>query len=145
MVTQTSPWASLVDPGASLLVVGRYRVAPEDRAAFHVDAAAALDVLSSQTGFTQGSIAQSTDDADLLLIRTEWSGVGAYRRALSAYDVKVGAVPLLSRAIDEPSAFEVVLHLTPSGSTTHPSGLAQDAGAVALGSAAGPDVAPVTT
>ena len=38
----------------------------------------------------------------------EWENVGAYRRALSAYDVKVGAVPLLSTAIDEPSAYEVV-------------------------------------
>ena len=35
--------------------------------------------------------------------------VGAYRRALSSYDVKVGAVPLLSRALDEPSAYEAVV------------------------------------
>jgi hypothetical protein len=34
--------------------------------------------------------------------------VGSYRRALSAYDVKVTAVPLLSQAIDEPSAYELV-------------------------------------
>ena len=32
---------------------------------------------------------------------------GAYRRALSAYDVKLDAVPLLSRALDEPSAYEI--------------------------------------
>ena len=37
-----------------------------------------------------------------------WEHVGAYRRALSAYDVKLHAVPLLSRALDEPSAYEVV-------------------------------------
>ena len=37
---------------------------------------------------------------------TRWKDVGSYRRALSSYDVKVGAVPLLSRAIDEPSAYE---------------------------------------
>ena len=37
-----------------------------------------------------------------------WEDVGAYRRALSSYDVKVTAVPLLSRAVDEPSAYEVV-------------------------------------
>jgi hypothetical protein len=34
--------------------------------------------------------------------------VGSYRRALSSYDVKVTAVPLLSLAYDEPSAFEVM-------------------------------------
>ena len=42
------------------------------------------------------------------MLTTQWEHVGAYRRALSAYDVKLGAVPLLSRALDEPSAFEVV-------------------------------------
>jgi hypothetical protein len=32
--------------------------------------------------------------------------VGSYRRALSTYEVKRGAVQLLSRTIDEPSAYE---------------------------------------
>ncbi len=39
---------------------------------------------------------------------TTWEHVGAYRRALSAYDVKLHAVPLLGRALDEPSAYELV-------------------------------------
>ncbi len=34
--------------------------------------------------------------------------MGAYRRALSTYDVKLAAVPTLSQALDEPSAYEVV-------------------------------------
>ena len=42
------------------------------------------------------------------MLATTWEHVGAYRRALSAYDVKLHAVPLLSRALDEPSAYEVV-------------------------------------
>ena len=42
------------------------------------------------------------------MLTTEWEGPGAYRRALSAYDVKLAAVPTLSRAIDEPSAYEPV-------------------------------------
>jgi len=35
--------------------------------------------------------------------------VGSYRRALSPYDVKMAAVPLLSEAIDEPTAYEDLL------------------------------------
>ena len=46
------------------------------------------------------------------LLTTRWKNVGSYRRALSSYDVKLAAVPLLSRALDEPSAYEVV---TPGG------------------------------
>jgi hypothetical protein len=32
--------------------------------------------------------------------------IGSYRRALSPYEVKVVAVPLLSQAIDEPTAYD---------------------------------------
>ena len=42
------------------------------------------------------------------MLLTEWAGVGAYRRSLGAYDVKVDAAPLLALGRDEPSAFEVL-------------------------------------
>ena len=109
------------------------------------DAARALEALAAQPGCLAASIGQSTDESGLIVIRTEWAGVGAYRRALSAFDVKVNAIPLLSAAIDEPSAYELVHHWTPAGLTLAPSGLAADAGAVGLGQAAAPSVPPVTS
>ena len=51
---------------------------------------------------------RNLDDPTLWVLTTRWEHVGAYRRALSAYEVKLQAVPLLSRAVDEPSAYEVV-------------------------------------
>jgi hypothetical protein len=42
------------------------------------------------------------------VLQTTWEGPGAYRRALSAYDVKMRAWQLLGQALDEPSAYEVV-------------------------------------
>ena len=66
-------------------------------------------------------------------------------RALSAYDVKVGAVPLLSLAIDEPSAYEVVVAAGADGLVEFDSGLAADAQVVRLGEAAAGAVASVTT
>ena len=42
------------------------------------------------------------------MLTTRWEHVGAYRRALSSYDVKLKAVPVLSRALDEPGAYETV-------------------------------------
>ena len=130
---------------ASLLVVSRFRVADAARADFLADAGRAVAALTEQPGCLAASIAQSTDEPGLIAIRTEWSGVGTYRRALSAFDVKVNAIPLLSSAIDEPSAYEVVHHWTPQGVTVAPSGLAADAGAVGLGEAAAPLVKPVTS
>ena len=36
------------------------------------------------------------------------NALGSYRRALSSYEVKVGAVPVLGQAVDEPSAYELL-------------------------------------
>ena len=59
-------------------------------------------------GHVEGHIGRAADDPDLWLVVTRWTGAGPYRRALSSYDVKARATPLLSRAIDEPTAFELV-------------------------------------
>jgi quinol monooxygenase YgiN len=130
---------------ASLLVVSRFRVDPQGRAAFQHAAGEALEALTAQPGCRAASLGQSTDDPHLLVIRSEWDGVGAYRRALSAFDVKVRAVPLLSSAIDEPSAYELVRSWTPDGLVSAASGLAADAGVIGLGESAGPDIASVTS
>jgi hypothetical protein len=42
------------------------------------------------------------------VLTTQWVTVGAYRRALSSYDVKTRAVPVMQHALDEPSAYEVL-------------------------------------
>ncbi len=132
-------------PSPILLVVSRFRVPADERSSFDADARAALALLAAQSGCLSAGIGQSTDEPDLLVLRTEWAGVGAYRRALSAYDVKVGAVPLLSRAIDEPSAYELITTAGADGLHDQPSGLAADAHAVRLGEAAGPSVGAVGT
>lgn len=139
----SSPHSSGAVP--ALVVVSRFRVEGHERTRFLDDAARAMDALGAQSGCVALSLAQSTDDAELLLLRSEWSGVGAYRRALSAFDVKVNAVPLLSCAIDEPSAYEVIRDGAGAGATVTASGLAADAGSVSLGSASGPHVPPVTS
>jgi len=86
-----------------VLVVNRFR---SDDATFRDDLEAALAVLATQTGYDDGRLGRNVDDPSLWVMVTRWRDVGSYRRALSSYDVKVGAVPLLSRALDEPSAFE---------------------------------------
>jgi hypothetical protein len=128
-----------------LLVVSRFRVPDEARDAFLADAERAMAALAAQAGCRSVALGQSTDEAGLLVIRSEWEGVGPYRRALSAFDVKVHAIPLLSSAIDESSAYEVIRHWDPSGSSVGVSGLAADAGVVGLGDAAAAQVPSVTS
>ena len=91
-----------------MLVLTRYRVADTESASFAAQADAALTALSARTGFVDGQVARNVDDPQLWTLTTRWDGVGSYRRALSAVEVKTTAVPLLSRAIDEASAYEIV-------------------------------------
>jgi quinol monooxygenase YgiN len=91
-----------------VLVVTRFVVAPGDEETFRAQAAAALAALAQRPGYENGRVARATDDATAWLLLTEWASVGAYRRALSGYDVKLHATPLLARAVAEPSAYEVL-------------------------------------
>ncbi len=92
-----------------MIVVNRFRVPDDARAeAFRSDLGAALAALAARPGYVDGAVGRNVDDPTLWVLTTRWANVGSYRRALSSYDVKVAAVPLLSTAIDEPSAYEVV-------------------------------------
>lgn len=91
-----------------MIVVNRFRVPESEAAAFRRDLQGALDLLAARPGHLGGEVGRNVDDPELWVLTTRWEHVGAYRRALSSYDVKVGAVPLLSRALDEPSAYELV-------------------------------------
>jgi quinol monooxygenase YgiN len=88
-----------------VLVVNRFRVEADD---FRERLESAAAVLAAQDGCEEIRAGRSLDDPTLWVLVTRWRDVGSYRRALSSYDVKVGAVPLLGEAIDEPSAFEPV-------------------------------------
>lgn len=90
----------------SVLVVNRFRIPSEETDRFRADLAAARDLLAAQLGFVDGSLGRNLDDPGLWVLVTRWESVGAYRRALSAYDVKLHAHPTLGRALDEPGAFE---------------------------------------
>jgi heme-degrading monooxygenase HmoA len=132
----SNPNPLLTGGSVEMLVVTRHQVPAGERADFLDHARDALAALADQPGYLSGCIAQSTDDADLFALETRWRDVGAYRRALSSFEVKMRAVQLLSSAVDEPSSFEVVVQRTTDGETVERSGLADDAHDVSLGSAA---------
>lgn len=91
-----------------MLVVSRFRVPVTQASDFRAQLTAAHGVLAAQKGYVDGALGRNLDEPELWVLTTRWESVGAYRRALSTYDVKVGAVPILSHALDEPSAYEVV-------------------------------------
>lgn len=101
-----------------MLVVTRYRVDASERQAFLARAAAALAALAERPGFVTGDVGRNVDDDALFTLTTRWRDTGSYRRALGGFDVKTTAVPLLSLALDEPTAYEVLVEQSaPAGSS----------------------------
>ena len=91
-----------------MLVVNRFRVPADHAASFREDLETAREALAACAGYAGGEIGRNVDDPDLWVLSTRWENVGSYRRALSSYDVKLRAVATLSRAVEEPSAYEQV-------------------------------------
>lgn len=105
------------------MVVNRFRVPLERAGEFRERLQATYEVLAAQRGFEDGGVGRNVDDPELWLLSTRWRDVGSYRRALSAYEVKLTAVPVLSLAVDEPSAYEAVV----------PGGVLNEPGARSIG------------
>jgi quinol monooxygenase YgiN len=91
-----------------LIVLMRFVVPDVGADDFAIAARAAADLLSEQAGCTSVQLGRATDDVTRWTLTSHWESVGSYRRALSSFEVKLAAVPLLSQAIDEPTAYEVL-------------------------------------
>lgn len=123
-----------------MLVVTRFDVPEAESATFLSRAQAALAAFAARPGYVRGRIGRAADDPTAWLLTTDWVGVGAYRRSLSSYEVKVDAAPLLSRGRDEPSAFEVLHADDGDAATTSSSQRAADAAQANVGESSGPAV-----
>jgi hypothetical protein len=89
-----------------VIVVNRFRVPLGGGEEFRAGLTTARSALAACRGYLGGEIGRNVDDPELWVLTTRWENVGSYRRALSSYDVKLHAVAVLSRAIEEPSAYE---------------------------------------
>ena len=108
-----------------MLVVTRYEVPDDELERFRELAAEAVAALSERVGCQQVRFGRNLDEPRLWVLASSWRQVGDYRRALSHPEVKVRAVPLMYRCIDEPSAYEDLLTWDPvEGAAEHVSDLA---------------------
>ncbi|MEJ7630300.1 MAG: antibiotic biosynthesis monooxygenase [Nocardioidaceae bacterium] len=92
-----------------MLAISRFRYDEQAAGSAESDLTECLDGLGACRGFLSGAVGRALDDPGLWLLETRWESVGAYRRALSSYEIKMAVVPLLSRAVDEPSAYEIIV------------------------------------
>jgi quinol monooxygenase YgiN len=109
-----------------MLVVTRYRVPGGQAQEFRELARGAVAALAERPGCEQVRFGRATDDEELWVLASSWESVGTYRRALSHPEVKLRAVPLMYRCIDEPTAFEDLVTWTlAAGVAEHASDLYQ--------------------
>ncbi|MEU4680723.1 antibiotic biosynthesis monooxygenase family protein [Micromonospora azadirachtae] len=98
-----------------MLVTNRFVVDVDVADEFTERAHAALTALAARPGYLRGQLVRALDDPAHWCLVTEWESVGAYRRALGGFEVKVAAVPLLAQSLDEPSAYEALATAAPGG------------------------------
>ncbi len=87
-----------------MIVVSRFRVPVLDRVSFEAVAAPAVQLLTAQPGLVSIDFGVNLDDPELWALVTKWVDVGSYRRALGSNN-RIVLWPLLSLALDEPSAY----------------------------------------
>jgi hypothetical protein len=104
----TDGWGGWVVQTGAMLVISRFRYDEELAGEATADLETCREWLSACPGYLTGIVGRAVDDPALWVLATTWEHVGAYRRALASYDVKLNVVPLLGHALDEPSAYEVI-------------------------------------
>jgi quinol monooxygenase YgiN len=88
-----------------VFAVTRLRVPPGDVVELRAAVDRLLAALAARPGWRGGEVGQAADDPSLWAVVTRWDGVGAYRRALSAAEVKIAGAPVWVHALDEPGAY----------------------------------------
>ncbi len=88
-----------------MFAVTRLRVPAADVPALTAVCGELLAALRARPGFRDGELGRSADDPELFALYTRWDGVGAYRRALSAFEVKLAGGPVWAYAVDEPGVY----------------------------------------
>jgi quinol monooxygenase YgiN len=88
-----------------VFAVTRLRAAGAGAEALPAAAAELLAALSARPGFLGGELGQAADEPGLWALLTRWDGVGSYRRALSAAEVKIAGAPVWVHALDEPGVY----------------------------------------
>jgi heme-degrading monooxygenase HmoA len=88
-----------------MFAMTRLRASGDDGEALAAAVPALLAALAARPGFQDGELGRSADDPDLYALLTRWDGVGFYRRALSAAEVKIAGAPVWVFALDEPGVY----------------------------------------
>jgi heme-degrading monooxygenase HmoA len=92
-----------------VVVVTRFIVpdeSPERAAEFVANAARLREAFRARPGHVRTTLARSLEEPSHWVLVSDWDRVGDWRRALSAYDVRIEVMPLMAYAENEPGVYE---------------------------------------
>jgi quinol monooxygenase YgiN len=87
-----------------VIAISRFRV-PGDPSGFRAGAGLVVERFAASAGCEGAELVQNLDEPQLWAVVSRWADVGSYRRAFNGTEAKLVLMPLLSLAIDEPSAY----------------------------------------
>ena len=85
-----------------MLAISRFRTTDPS---FGDQATPVVEWWAARPGCEGIELVQNLDDPELWAMVGRWDSVGSYRRSFNGYEAKALLTPLLSMAIDEPSAY----------------------------------------
>ncbi|MGB7962719.1 MAG: antibiotic biosynthesis monooxygenase [Propionicimonas sp.] len=89
---------------SAVLAISRFQVT-RDASHFRGMAESVVAHFNACVGSSGAEVVQNLDAPEMWAIISRWKDVGSYRRAFNGTDAKLLLIPLLSLAIDEPSAY----------------------------------------
>jgi quinol monooxygenase YgiN len=114
-------------PANTIAVVAQLVVPEEKRNAFDQGFDRMCELFTQSLGFLSSELGQSTDSLEDLTLIHRWADVGAYRKFLSRYEVKLDVIPFLSTFTQDSVTVEIISDSRSSHAESRASSLAADA------------------
>ncbi len=111
----------------TIAVVAHLVVPSAERDAFDQGYDRMGELFTQSSGFLSMELGQSTDSLEEFTLIHRWQDVGAYRKVLSRYEVKLEVIPFLSKFTRDSATVEIIRDSESNKIESGTSSLASDA------------------
>ena len=111
----------------TIAVVAQLVVPAAARAQFEQGSERMMELCAQSPGFLSSELGQSTDSLEDYTVIHRWADVGAYRKFLSRYEVKLEVIPFLSTFTKDSVTVEIIWDSQSGRGESGTSSLARDA------------------
>ena len=111
----------------TIAVVVQLVVPAAERARFEQGCERMVELCAESPGFLSSELGQSTDSLEDFTLIHRWADVGAYRKFLSRYEIKLEVIPFLSTFTKDSVTVEIIMDSQSDRVESGISSLASDA------------------